>query len=164
MERLLDNVVGAHYSHFLKTARDAVKSRPINPYDVVHDIIEHLYNRDVGYINEIIRRGKIVPYIDRAIRISVNSNSSNFYNKFLKFSAITCEYNNQLTNFSEHDYSKLLARENLDVLIQQLPKIERLAMELYLLGYTYEELSRETGVPTVYLYRLVKEAKKKINP
>jgi DNA-directed RNA polymerase specialized sigma24 family protein len=37
-------------------------------------------------------------------------------------------------------------------------------MELYLLGYTYEELSRETGVPTVYLYRLVKEAKKKINP
>jgi DNA-directed RNA polymerase specialized sigma24 family protein len=164
VERLLDKIVRQHYSHFLKTARDAIKAKPINPYDVVHEVITHLYGRDTGYINDIVTRGKMVQYIDRAIRVSVTSNSSNFYNKYVKFTAITCEYSNRLQPVTDYDYTDLINRENLDVLIQQLPKMERLALELYLLGYTYEELARETGIPVVYLYRVIKAAKKKINP
>lgn len=161
MARLLDNIVTVNYSHFLTTAKNAIGKRPINKYDVVHDVIEHLYSRDNNYINAIIDRGKIVPYIDRAIRLSIYSQRSIFYAKFLKFGAITCEFNASV-EISQQDYNKLIARENLDSLIQQLPTSERYAIELYLLGYSYNDIATGTGIPLTYLYRLVKNAKKKI--
>lgn len=161
MTRLLDKIIVDNYRHFLATANTSIGKRPINKYDVVHDIIEHLYSRDRNYIEAIITRGKMVPYIDRAIRLSVISQRSIFYAKFLKFGAITCEFN-AAVELSQDDYNKLIARENLDTLIQQLPKAERYAIELYLLGYSYNDIATGTGIPLTYLYRLVKNAKKKI--
>ena len=162
MERLLDKVIVDNYAHFIKTAKQAAKKKPINPTDLVHEIIEHLYSRDQNYINAIVERGKMVNYIDRAIRLSAYSTSSIYFLKFLKFSSITCEFKTGLLDTYEYDYSKLIARENLDILVQQLPSVERKALELYLLGYTYEELSKGTGIPLSYLYQTIKKAKQKI--
>jgi RNA polymerase sigma factor (sigma-70 family) len=162
VERLLDKIITDNYGHFIKTAKQAIKKRAIDPADLVHEIIEHLYTRDQDYINEIVRRGKMVNYIDRAIRLSVYSSSSLFFIKYMKFTAVTCEFNAHLVDTYQSDYSKLIARENLDTLVQQLPTIERKALELYLLGYTYQELSQGTGIPLSYLYQTIKKAKQKI--
>jgi DNA-directed RNA polymerase specialized sigma24 family protein len=53
-----------------------------------------------------------------------------------------------------------LTNEQLDIYISRLPFFEREVFYLYALNdFSYDELSRETGIPKSYLYQTVKAAK-----
>lgn len=56
-----------------------------------------------------------------------------------------------------------LTNEQLDILISRLPFFEREVFNLYVMnGFSYRELSEETGIPVSYLYDTVKRAKEEI--
>jgi DNA-directed RNA polymerase specialized sigma24 family protein len=53
-----------------------------------------------------------------------------------------------------------LTNEQLDIYISRLPFFEREVFYLYALNdFSYDHLSRETGIPKSYLYQTVKSAK-----
>jgi DNA-directed RNA polymerase specialized sigma24 family protein len=64
---------------------------------------------------------------------------------------------------AEPDQSSRLLNENIDILISRLSPIESEIFRLYILpGFSYDELSKETGVPVKYLYSRVQTALNKI--
>jgi DNA-directed RNA polymerase specialized sigma24 family protein len=49
------------------------------------------------------------------------------------------------------------------LLIQRLPKFERMVfLEYIFTDFSYDKLSKETGIPKDYLYTTIKTAKKRI--
>jgi DNA-directed RNA polymerase specialized sigma subunit len=56
-----------------------------------------------------------------------------------------------------------MTNEQLDILISRLSEFERLVFEEYILeDFTYKELSKQTGIPSVYLYRTIDKIKQKL--
>ena len=54
-----------------------------------------------------------------------------------------------------------IGKEQLDIYISRLPFFERELLFLYALdGFSYGQLSKETGIPKPYLYQTIKNAKK----
>ena len=56
-----------------------------------------------------------------------------------------------------------LTNEQLDILISRLSEFERLIFQEYILeDFTYRELSKQTGIPTTFLYKTIDLIKQKI--
>jgi len=56
-----------------------------------------------------------------------------------------------------------ITNEQLDILVSRLPFFEKEVFNLYVMnGFSYRELSNETGIPVSYLYDTVKRAKEEI--
>jgi DNA-directed RNA polymerase specialized sigma24 family protein len=71
----------------------------------------------------------------------------------------------ELTGDITDDLSSVIAqrleKEQLDIFISRLPFFERELLFLYALdGFSYGQLSKETGIPKPYLYQTIKNAKK----
>jgi DNA-directed RNA polymerase specialized sigma24 family protein len=57
------------------------------------------------------------------------------------------------------DIQSFVTRENIDILISRLPDFESKALELYLMGFKYKEISDATDIPLTYVFRAVNTAK-----
>ncbi len=69
----------------------------------------------------------------------------------------------ELNNNRETWIGSRLTNEQLDILMSRLPFFEREVFNLYVMnGFSYRELSNETGIPVSYLYDTVKRAKEEI--
>jgi DNA-directed RNA polymerase specialized sigma24 family protein len=56
-----------------------------------------------------------------------------------------------------------MTNEQLDILISRLSEFERLIFQEYILeDFTYRELSKQTGIPTTFLYKTIDNIKQKI--
>jgi DNA-directed RNA polymerase specialized sigma24 family protein len=57
------------------------------------------------------------------------------------------------------DIASFVNRENIDIIISRLPEFESKALELYLMGFKYKEISDATDIPLTYVFRAVNTAK-----
>jgi DNA-directed RNA polymerase specialized sigma24 family protein len=95
--------------------------------------------------------------------LSVNSPTSPFYKQ-------TIAWNRNRRDFKEyaHEIDKTwlgarMTNEQLDILISRLSEFERLIFQEYIFeGFTYRELSKQTGIPMPFLYRTIDNIKQKI--
>ena len=54
--RLLDRQIETHYKEFLSLAKILAKKKSFDPYDLLHDTIARLYERDMNFIDDIMKR------------------------------------------------------------------------------------------------------------
>jgi RNA polymerase sigma factor (sigma-70 family) len=144
------------YKNLRKIALSLTKNN-FEADDLLHDTISYLLEKDLDHIKNINA------YIACAMRISYYSNRSNYHRLYRKnykmHSDIIPEH---LENIKiEHTWmADRLTNEQLDIYISRLPFFEREVFYLYALNdFSYDELSRETGIPKSYLYQTVKSAK-----
>lgn len=157
--RLLDRQIETHYKEFLSLAKILAKKKSFDPYDLLHDTIARLYERDMNFIDDIIARGKFKAYFDCSLRLAANSSTSRFYYAHRKFTNDSDEINEDILMSKVPDIQSFVTRENIDILISRLPDFESKALELYLMGFKYKEISDATDIPLTYVFRAVNTAK-----
>jgi RNA polymerase sigma factor (sigma-70 family) len=95
--------------------------------------------------------------------IAYYSNRSSYHNLYRKHSELYADITDEhLANLELESVwmADRLTNEQLDIYISRLPFFEREVFYLYALNdFSYDELSRETGIPKSYLYQTVKSAK-----
>ena len=156
----LDHYIEGHYKKFKELAKNI--SRGEDYYeDLLHDSLLSMFGSK--HIENLIDTGDFEFYLIRVMYLAVNSPTSPFYRQ-------TIAWNRNRRDFKEyaHEVDKTwlgarMTNEQLDILISRLTEFERLIFQEYILeDFTYRELSKQTGIPTVFLYRTIDNIKQKI--
>ena len=155
----LNKAVETHYKDFLALSKILSKGKSFDPYDLLHDTIARLYERDALFIDDIIARGKFKAYMDCSLRLAANSSTSRFYYTHRKFTNDMSEITEDALLTKVPDLASFVNRENIDIIISRLPEFEGKALELYLMGFKYKEISDATDIPLTYVFRAVNTAK-----
>jgi len=156
--RLLDKQITELYPSFLKIAQALCRGKSFDAYDLLHDTLARIYDRDETIINDIIERGKFKQYVDMSLRTAVHSSSSRFYYIYRKFTNDSEEFSGE--GMVDDSLEQMAIRENLYLLISRLPYLEQNVMELYLAGWKIQEISDMTEIPTSYVWRCINQSKK----
>jgi DNA-directed RNA polymerase specialized sigma24 family protein len=156
----LDHYIEGNYKKFKELAKNI--SRGEDYYeDLLHDSLLSMFGSK--HIENLIDTGDFEFYLIRVMYLAVNSPTSPFYRQ-------TIAWNRNRRDFKEyaHEVDKTwlgarMTNEQLDILISRLTEFERLIFQEYILeDFTYRELSKQTGIPTVFLYRTIDNIKQKI--
>jgi DNA-directed RNA polymerase specialized sigma24 family protein len=156
----LDHYIEGRYKHFKELAKNI--SRGEDYYeDLLHDSLLSMFGSK--HIENLIDTGDFEFYLIRVMYLAVNSPTSPFYRQ-------TIAWNRNRRDFKEyaHEVDKTwlgarMTNEQLDILISRLSEFERLIFQEYIFeGFTYRELSKQTGIPMPFLYRTIDNIKQKI--
>ena len=156
----LDKYIEGNYKRFKELAKNI--SRGEDYYeDLLHDSLLSMFGSK--HIENLIDTGDFEFYLIRVMYLAVNSPTSPFYRQ-------TIAWNRNRRDFKEyaHEVDKTwlgarMTNEQLDILISRLTEFERLIFQEYIFeGFTYREFSKQTGIPTVFLYRTIDSIKTKI--
>jgi RNA polymerase sigma factor (sigma-70 family) len=158
VRKLLDKQITELYPSFLKIAQGLCRGKSFDAYDLLHDTLARIYDRDETIINDIIERGKFKQYVDMSLRTAVHSSSSRFYYIYRKFTNDSEEFSGE--GMVDDSLEQMAIRENLYLLISRLPYLEKNVMELYLAGWKIQEISDMTEIPTSYVWRCINQSKK----
>ena len=162
-----------HYKEWQRLCHELLPAHKDLADDLLHDTLMKILESDSDKMDDIIKRGKIHAYVTSALRLAAYSSKSSFNYSFMKFSRLAVELTGDITD----DLSSVIAqrlekeqldifisrleKEQLDIFISRLPFFERELLFLYALdGFSYGQLSKETGIPKPYLYQTIKNAKK----
>jgi RNA polymerase sigma factor (sigma-70 family) len=156
----LDQYIEGNYKRFKELAKNI--SRGEDYYeDLLHDSLLSMFGSK--HIENLIDTGDFEFYLIRVMYLAVNSPTSPFYKQ-------TIAWNRNRRDFKEyaHEVDKTwlgarMTNEQLDILISRLSEFERLIFQEYIFeGFTYRELSKQTGIPMPFLYRTIDNIKQKI--
>jgi DNA-directed RNA polymerase specialized sigma24 family protein len=156
----LETYIEGRYKHFKELAYNIARKEPFYE-DLLHDSLLSMFGSK--HIENLIDTGDFEFYLIRVMYLSVNSPTSPFYKQ-------TIAWNRNRRDFKEyaHEIDKTwlgarMTNEQLDILISRLSEFERLIFQEYIFeGFTYRELSKQTGIPTPFLYRTIDNIKQKI--
>ena len=156
----LDHYIEGRYKHFKELAYNIARKEPFYE-DLLHDSLLSMFGSK--HIENLIDTGDFEFYLIRVMYLSVNSPTSPFYKQ-------TIAWNRNRRDFKEyaHEVDKTwlgarMTNEQLDILISRLSEFERLIFQEYIFeGFTYRELSKQTGIPMPFLYRTIDNIKQKI--
>ena len=156
----LDHYIEGRYKHFKELAYNIARKEPFFE-DLLHDSLLSMFGSK--HIENLIDTGDFEFYLIRVMYLSVNSPTSPFYKQ-------TIAWNRNRRDFKEyaHEVDKTwlgarMTNEQLDILISRLSEFERLIFQEYIFeGFTYRELSKQTGIPMPFLYRTIDNIKQKI--
>jgi DNA-directed RNA polymerase specialized sigma24 family protein len=156
----LDHYIEGRYKHFKELAYNIARKEPFYE-DLLHDSLLSMFGSK--HIENLIDTGDFEFYLIRVMYLSVNSPTSPFYKQ-------TIAWNRNRRDFKEyaHEIDKTwlgarMTNEQLDILISRLSEFERLIFQEYIFeGFTYRELSKQTGIPMPFLYRTIDNIKQKI--
>lgn len=129
--------------------------------DLLHESL--LYVMQSDKLDKLVEQDTFEWYVITTMHKSVILPKSNFYKKYIAYKINKREL---ITNLIEVDNTWIgsrLTNEQLDLLINRLPKFERMVFLEYIFSdFSYETLSKETGIPKDYLYQTIKSAKRRI--
>ena len=144
------------YNHWRKIAL-SLTGNSFEADDLLHDTISRILENDITHVKDI------EAYVAHAIRIAYYSNRSSYHNLYRKHSELYADVTDEhLQNMAVESVwmADRLTNEQIDIYISRLPFFEREVFYLYALNdFSYDHLSRETGIPKSYLYQTVKAAK-----
>jgi len=156
----LDTYITKNYDHLKKLAFNIARGEEYFE-DLLHESIISAINSK--HIDNLLQNDEFEFYLIRVMYLSVNSPSSPFNKTFI-------QYKRNKRDFVDKNYEEdktwlgaRLANEQLDILISRLSEFERLIFEEYILeDFSYKEFSKQTGIPSVYLYRTIDKVKQKL--
>ena len=125
--------------------------------ELLHHIIYQLFDRKYIHSQDF---DNINNYVVKSMSMAYRHKSSSYWreHEIRNSTEIT-----ETMEMAEPDQSSRIHNENIDILISRLSPIESEIFRLYILpGFSYDALSKETGVPVKYLYSRVQTALNKI--
>ena len=136
--------------------------------DVVQDVFLQLITSNSNHLLWVDTAGSSKSYIKKIIAVRCLSKKSQFYKKNIEYNKnkVTVELyelenilHEKTNNISNYDKVKY------DLVLQTLSTFDEYDRSLFLLYYesdlTYEELSKEIGIPKISIYNTIRKVKKK---
>jgi len=158
---IINNEIEKHYKEWQKLCHELLPAHKDLADDLLHDTLMKIIEADQDKLEDIIQRGKIHAYVTSALRLAAYSSNSSFNYSFMKFARMAEELNGDIPDDLSSVIAQRIGKEQLDIYISRLPFFERELLFLYALdGFSYGQLSKETGIPKPYLYQTIKNAKK----
>ena len=156
----LENYIEGHYKHFKELAYNIARKEPFYE-DLLHDSLLSMFGSK--HIENLIDTGDFEFYLIRVMYLSVNSPTSPFYKQTIAWNRNRRDFKDYAHEVDKTWLGARMTNEQLDILISRLSEFERLIFQEYILeDFTYRELSKQTGIPTPFLYRTIDNIKQKI--
>jgi DNA-directed RNA polymerase specialized sigma24 family protein len=156
----LDHYIDGNYKKFKELAKNI--SRGEDYYeDLLHDSLLSMFGSK--HIENLIDTGDFEFYLIRVMYLAVNSPTSPFYRQTIAWNRNRRDFKDYAHEVDKTWLGARMTNEQLDILISRLTEFERLIFQEYIFeGFTYREFSKQTGIPTVFLYRTIDSIKTKI--
>jgi DNA-directed RNA polymerase specialized sigma24 family protein len=152
--------IASKYERLKEVAHNIARGQDF-AMDLLHECLASVMQN--SKLEHLIAKDEFEFYVIKAMYRSVHFPKSTFFKQYIAYDRNKRELHN---NYPELDTTWLGARltnEQLDLLIQRLPKFERMVfLEYIFTDFSYDKLSKETGIPKDYLYTTIKTAKKRI--
>ena len=156
----LEHYIEGHYKKFKELAYNIARKEPFYE-DLLHDSLLSMFGSK--HIENLIDTGDFEFYLIRVMYLSVNSPTSPFYKQTIAWNRNRRDFKDYAHEVDKTWLGARMTNEQLDILISRLTEFERLIFQEYILeDFTYRELSKQTGIPTVFLYRTIDNIKQKI--
>ena len=131
--------------------------------DLLHEVLARLMDRPEQDIKDIVCRGKVEAYINRAIWLSWHSNRSDYAIKYRKYYDLHVDKHVEDTKQDETWIGAFVDGEYLYSAIGRMHEFDAILLRLYSKpDFDYKELSVTTGIPYPYLRTSIHRALKKI--
>ena len=152
----LDHYIEGRYKHFKELAYSIARKEPFYE-DLLHDSLLSMFGSK--HIEKLIDTGDFEFYLIRVMYLSVNSPTSPFYKQTIAWNRNRRDFKDYAHEVDKTWLGARMTNEQLDILISRLSEFERLIFQEYILeDFTYRELSKQTGIPTPFLYRTKEKA------
>ena len=156
----LEHYIDGRYKHFKELAYNIARKEPFFE-DLLHDSLLSMFGSK--HIENLIDTGDFEFYLIRVMYLSVNSPTSPFYKQTIAWNRNRRDFKDYAHEVDKTWLGARMTNEQLDILISRLSEFERLIFQEYILeDFTYRELSKQTGIPTPFLYRTIDNIKQKI--
>jgi len=156
----LEHYIEGRYKHFKELAYNIARKEPFYE-DLLHDSLLSMFGSK--YIEKLIDTGDFEFYLIRVMYLSVNSPTSPFYKQTIAWNRNRRDFKDYAHEVDKTWLGARMTNEQLDILISRLSEFERLIFQEYILeDFTYRELSKQTGIPTTFLYKTIDSIKQKI--
>lgn len=159
MNKCIDDYVNERYNKWKQIAFNICKSEN-HLEDLLHDTLFRILEKDERKIILMIQKNEFEFYIIKALYRAWNSSRSSFYLTHRKFGMLRSDL---IERFHEEDktwYGARLDNETLDLAVSRLNWFEAQIFQLYIMeDFSYRQLEKETGIPSMYLCRTIDKAK-----
>jgi len=156
------------YDEYVGFAYSFLKDKNLSE-DVVQDVFLQLITSNSNHLLWVETAGSSKSYVKKIIAVRCLSKKSQFYKKNIEYKKNTInmqphemEYVLHLKVTTDLSYDKIKYQKVLDI----ISKFDEYERTLFLLYYesdmTYEELSKETGIPKISIYNTVRKIRNKI--
>lgn len=162
MDSCISVNISKHYNAWLdkatRLAHDKTKGS-----DLLHEVLARLMDRPEQDIKDIVCRGKVEAYINRAIWLSWHSARSDYAIKYRKYYEMHVDRQVADTKQDETWIGAFIDGEYLYSAIGRMNEFDAILLRLYSKpDFDYKELSVTTGIPYPYLRTSIHRALKKI--
>lgn len=159
----LNSEIAKSYPQWARYARGLVRNRS-EAEDLVNETLLEVLSNRRATAARLAEEGKLFWYVNRALFLSARNKTSRYGIQYRKWAERWADNDtHHLADREEPWLGSRLDNEYLDAYINLMPKLDAVILRLYILdGFSYEEVSRETGIPKRELYKLVEKAITKI--
>ena len=160
----MNTYIEHNYSRWKTIARNIVQASKRNDAeDLLHDTLLRTMSIDENKLIGLVEKKELDYYIIRSMYVANNSNRSSFYNEHRKFLDLSNEITSEQQSSINDWIVARLDNEQLDIAISRLHWFEATIFQYYILDdFTYRKLEAATGIPSMYLYRVVEDVKRKL--
>jgi DNA-directed RNA polymerase specialized sigma24 family protein len=154
--------ISKHYNSWLNKAIGLAHCKNKGS-DLLHEVLARLMDRPEQDVEDIVCRGKVEAYINRALWLSWHSNRSDYAMKYRKYYELHTEKEIADTKQDETWIGAFIDGEYLYNAIGRMNEFDAILLRLYSKpDFDYKTLSKETGIPYAYLRTSIHRALKRI--
>ena len=154
--------ISRHYNSWLAKANGLTHDKN-RAGDLVHEVITRLLDRPREDVEDIVCRGKVRQYVDRALWLSWHSNRSDYATRYRKYYELITDKGVDDAHQDETWLGHFIDGEFLYSAIGRLNEHDAILLRLYSKpDFDYKQLSTDTGIPNAYLRLSIHRALKRI--
>lgn len=162
LDNCISSEISKHYNSWLSKAQGLTHDRN-KASDLVHEVLTRLLDRPEQDIVDIVCRGKVRQYVDRALWLSWHSNRSDYATRYRKYYDLIADKEVDDSKTDETWLGPFIDGEFLYNAIDRLNEHDAILLRLYAKpDFDYKKLSNETGIPYPYLRLSIHRALKRI--
>jgi len=162
LDNCVNSEISRHYVSWINKATGLTHDKT-RAKDLVHEVLTRLLDRPEQDVVDIVCRGKVRQYVDRALWLSGHSNRSDYAMRYRKYYELITDKGVDDTKQDETWLGSFVDGEYLYNAIDRLNEHDAILLRLYAKpDFNYQKLSTETGIPYAYLRLSIHRALKRI--
>jgi len=159
----LEAEIKKHLNTWRSYARGLMKNE-LKGDDLLSEALLKILENQRDKAEELALQGKLLYYVNKCLYLMAVDPSSRFHLKYDRFNAHWKDDDDSYLEYVEQPWlGSRIDNEYIDAYIAIMPEREAIMLRLYMMeGFSYSDLSHDTGIPIKILYKITEKAINKI--